>query len=204
MYITGDRVAFKNCRFLGNQDTIFAAGETARQYFVDCYIEGTTDFIFGPSTAVFQNCTIRAKSNSFITAANTTPGKKFGFVFLNCQIIADSIVSKLYLGRPWRAHAKTAFINSELPAVMAPEGWNNWGNPENEKTVLYAEYQNTGKGADLKKRVPWVKQLSRDEAKFYTPENIFSNEASVPDDNTWIRQIRTKLFEWPTSEKNKG
>src|SRR5688572_6591452 len=103
LFVDADKAVFKNCRFIGNQDTIFAAGENARQYFVDCYIEGTTDFIFGPSTAVFQNCTIRAKSNSYITAASTAQGKKFGYVFLDCRIIADSVVTKLHLGRPWRA-----------------------------------------------------------------------------------------------------
>src|SRR5688572_26069726 len=103
LYVDADKAVFKNCRFLGNQDTIFAAGENARQYFVNCYIEGTTDFIFGPSTAVFQGCTIRAKSNSYITAASTSQGKKFGYVFLDCKVIADSVVTKLHLGRPWRA-----------------------------------------------------------------------------------------------------
>src|SRR6185295_15763210 len=85
LYVDADKAVFKNCRFLGNQDTIFASGENSRQYFVNCYIEGTTDFIFGPSTAIFDSCTIRCKSNSYITAANTTPGKKYGFVFLDCK-----------------------------------------------------------------------------------------------------------------------
>ena len=201
LYVDADKAVFKNCRFLGNQDTIFAAGETARQYFVDCYIEGTTDFIFGPSTAVFQNCTIRAKTNSYITAANTTPGKKFGFVFLDCKIIADSAVSKLYLGRPWRAHAKTAFIRCELPEAIATEGWDNWGNPENEKTVLYAEYKNTGRGADSKKRVTWAKQLTEKEANGYTTAVILSNESLVPNETGWFQQIRTKPFAWPASAK---
>ncbi|RYZ27390.1 MAG: pectinesterase, partial [Chitinophagaceae bacterium] len=92
LYVDADKAVFKNCRFLGNQDTIFAAGESARQYFVDCYIEGTTDFIFGPATAVFQNCTIKAKTNSYITAASTTLGKKFGYVFLDCKILVDTSV----------------------------------------------------------------------------------------------------------------
>src|SRR5258705_2094086 len=84
LYVDADKAVFTNCRFIGNQDTIFAGGETSRQYFTDCYIEGTTDFIFGPATALFQHCTIQCKSNSFITAANTPSNKKFGFVFLDC------------------------------------------------------------------------------------------------------------------------
>src|SRR6185295_11171175 len=90
LYVDADKAAFKNCKFLGNQDTIFTSGENARQLFVNCYIEGTTDFIFGPATAIFKNCTIRAKTNSYITSANITKGKKFGFVFLDCKIITDS------------------------------------------------------------------------------------------------------------------
>jgi pectinesterase len=103
---------------------------------VNCYIEGTTDFIFGPATAVFQNCTIRAKANSYITAANTTKDKKFGFVFLDCKIITDSAVTKLFLGRPWRAYAKTVFYSLPVTKNNCPEGWDNWNNPDNEKTCF--------------------------------------------------------------------
>ena len=201
LYVDADKAVFKNCKFLGNQDTIFCTGENARQLFVDCYIEGTTDFIFGPATAVFQNCTIRAKTDSYITAANTTQGKKFGFVFLDCKIIADSSVIKLALGRPWRAYSRTAFIRCQLPKVIAPAGWNNWGNPENEKTVLYAEYKNTGEGADTKSRAVWSKQLSDKEAKEYTVENILLNaNSTVQDDANWFKQIPLASFDWPTKK----
>ncbi|HUC80149.1 MAG TPA: pectinesterase family protein [Flavisolibacter sp.] len=201
LYVDADKAVFRNCRFLGNQDTIYASGETARQYFVDCYIEGTTDFIFGPSTAVFQSCTIRAKSNSYITAASTTPGKKYGFVFLDCRILADSVVTKLFLGRPWRAQAKTAFINCELPKQIAPEGWHNWGNPENEKTALYAEYKNRGEGAAVAGRVKWAKQLTDKEAKDYSVETIFSATNVATDKEVSWLQIPMQAFVWPSDKK---
>lgn len=202
LYVDADKAVFKNCRFLGNQDTIYASGENSRQLFTDCYIEGTTDFIFGPSTAVFQHCTIKAKTNSFITAANTTPGKKFGFVFLDCKIIADTSVTKVLLGRPWRATSKTVFLSCELPKQIGAEGWNNWGNAENEKTAFYAEYKNTGEGAAIGARVPWSKQLTDKEAKDYSLENIFANcNAPSPKESEWFQQIRTKTFEWPTNSK---
>ena len=202
LYVDADKAVFKNCRFLGNQDTIYAAGENSRQFFLNCYIEGTTDFIFGPSTAIFQNCNIRCKSNSFITAANTPEGKKFGFVFLDCKIVADSVVNKLYLGRPWRAFSKTAFIHCELPKQITPEGWNNWSNPENEKTVYYAEYKNSGEGSDYKNRVAWSKQLTDKEAKEYSVENIFVTANSTnPAESNWFQQIRSKQFEWPSNQK---
>jgi len=198
LYVDADKAVFKNCRFLGNQDTIFATGENARQFFVDCYIEGTTDFIFGPATAVFQNCTIRGKSDSYITAANTPQGKKFGFVFLGCKIITDSSVAKLALGRPWRAYSNVAFIHCQLPKQIASGGWNNWGNPENEKTAFYAEYKNTGEGADTRSRVKWSKQLSDKEAAEYTPGNIFNNcNPTGRQDNSWFLNIESNPFQWP-------
>lgn len=202
LFVDADMAVFKNCRFIGNQDTIYNGGELSRQYFINCFIEGTTDFIFGPATAVFQNCIIRAKSNSYITAANTPEGKKFGFVFLDCKVIADSSVNKLYLGRPWRAFSKTVFIRCELPAAIAAEGWNNWNNPENEKTTFYAEYKNTGGGAVISKRVNWAKQLSDKEAKDYTVENIFSScHPAMVQETDWFSKIRTKPFEWPADKK---
>ncbi len=202
LYVDADKAVFKNCRFLGNQDTIFASGESSRQYFVNCFIEGTTDFIFGPATAIFDSCTICCKTNSFITAANTPQGRKFGFVFLDCKIIADSSVTKMYLGRPWRAFSKTAFIRCELPKQIAPEGWNNWSNIENEKTVCYVEYKNYGEGADSKNRVPWSKQLTDKEAKQYTVENIFTTiNPTSPSETGWFQQIGTKEFVWPSKTK---
>ncbi|MEO5594723.1 MAG: pectinesterase family protein [Chitinophagaceae bacterium] len=201
LYVDADKAVFKNCRFIGNQDTIFASGETSRQYFTDCYIEGTTDFIFGPATALFRHCIIKCKSNSFITAANTPKDKKFGFVFMDCTITVDTGVTKLFLGRPWRGYSNTVFISCVLPKQIAPEGWNNWGNPDNEKTVLYAEYRNTGEGSNTAGRVSWSRQLSDKEAKEYTPDNIFNttNTAAAADAG-WYKNIPSKIFEWPAKK----
>lgn len=173
LHVEGDRAIVKNCRLLGNQDTLYVATENSRQLYQDCYIEGTTDFIFGEATVVFLNCEIKSLKNSYITAASTTPRQKYGFVFINCKLIADPSAEKVYLGRPWRPYSKTVFINTEMGNHILPSGWDNWRNPENEKTVLYAEYKSTGPGADTKSRVGWSKQLSSKEAKQYTLENIF-------------------------------
>jgi pectinesterase len=194
LYVDADKAIFKNCKFLGNQDTIFASGENAKQLFTNCYIEGTTDFIFGPATAVFQNCNIRCKSNSFITAANTPKGKSYGFVFLDCKIVADTNVTILHLGRPWRAFAKTVFIRCDLPKVIVPEGWNNWSNAENEKTVLYAEYKNTGDGSAIDKRVKWSKQLSTKEAQQYNLKTILSS--SKADSNLFYIDKPATIFNY--------
>ncbi|MBB6237034.1 pectinesterase [Pedobacter sp. AK013] len=176
IHVEGDRFIAKNCRFLGNQDTLYAAIENSRQYYQNCYIEGTTDFIFGKATVVFQNCTIKSLSNSYITAASTSAQQKFGFVFINCTLIAEPLVTKAYLGRPWRPYAKTVFINCNLGKHILPEGWNPWKGdkmfPDKERTVFYAEYKNNGDGASPKTRLPWTKQLTDKEAKNYTLKNI--------------------------------
>jgi len=174
MFVDADEAVFKNCKFIGNQDTMYLGGETSKQYFVNCYIEGTTDFFFGPATAVFNNCEILCKSNSYITAPNTTKGKDFGFVFLDCKITTSAEVTKLFLGRPWRAWAKSVFVRCELPEKITPEGWNNWSNVENEKTAYFAEYKSTGLGSKTNERVNWSHQLTKSEAKKYTLKTILS------------------------------
>lgn len=201
LYVDADKALFLNCRFVGNQDTIFTGGEASRQFFKNCYVEGTTDFIFGPATAVFEDCTIKGKSNSYITAASTTEGKSFGYVFLNCTILADADVNKLYLGRPWRAHAKTVFIKCNLPTAIVAAAWDNWRNPENEKTTFYAEYKNTGPGAHISGRVAWSRQLTNKEAARYSLENIFAFcNSNLPGEKDWYLQPE-KAFAWPVAHK---
>lgn len=174
LHVEGDRCVFKNCRFLGNQDTIYTGGDSSRQYFTNCSIEGTTDFIFGAATAVFENCTIHSKKNSYVTAASTPEGKMYGYVFLNCKLTATADATKVYLGRPWRNYAKTVFVNCDLGGHILPEGWHNWSKPDAEKTTLYAEYNSTGKGANTTARVAWSHQLTKKEAQNYTLDKILA------------------------------
>ncbi|MBR1994489.1 MAG: pectin esterase, partial [Alistipes sp.] len=134
-------------------------------YFEQCYIEGTTDFIFGASSALFVDCEIRSKSDSYVTAASTPPGKPCGFTFVRCRLTADEGVTKCYLGRPWRDYAQTVFIDCELGSHILPEGWHNWDKPHAEQTTLYGECGSKGPGANPKKRVAWSKQLTRKEAE---------------------------------------
>ena len=167
-----------NCRFLGNQDTVYTGVENTRLYFKDCYIEGTTDFIFGPSVAWFENCDIKNKINSYITAASTPNGQTYGYIFNNCRITADEGVDKCYLGRPWRPYAYTLFMNCELGKHIRPEGWHNWSNKANEETARYLEYNNRGEGANTSKRCAWSKQLTKKEAAKITPAEVFSTSDS--------------------------
>jgi len=172
LHIEGDRIVFRNCRFLGNQDTIYAGKQQSRQYFENCYIEGTTDFVFGPSTAWFEQCEIYCKKRSYITAANTPQEVQYGFIFNRCSVTLAEGVTDVYLGRPWRAYAMTLFMNCSLPEGIHPKGWHNWGKEENEKTARYLEYNNTGKGAQTNERENWVKVLTDQEALRYTIETV--------------------------------
>ena len=182
VFTDGDFIFFHRCRLIGNQDTLYTYGRYGkdggikRNYFLDCYIEGTTDFIFGPSIAYFENCTLHSKKNSYVTAASTLKGEKYGYVFKKCRLTAAEGIDKCYLGRPWGAYAKTVFIECELGNHILPEGWHDWekpGKPDTKKNSYYAEYKNFGPGAAGKKeRVKWSRQLTEKQAAEYSFEKV--------------------------------
>ena len=184
VFTDGDFLFFHRCRFIGNQDTLYTYGRFGkdggikRNYFLDCYIEGTTDFIFGPSIAYFENCHIHSKKNSYVTAASTLPGQKYGYVFKNCRLTADPGIDKCYLGRPWGAYAKTVFIGCELGPHIVADGWHDWekeGKPDTKKNSYYAEYQNVGPGAKGP-RVTWAHTLTAKQAAEYSFEKVMYQE----------------------------
>ena len=184
VFTDGDFLFFHRCRFLGNQDTLYTYGRYGkdggikRNYFLDCYIEGTTDFIFGPSIAYFENCTIHSKKNSYVTAASTLPGQKYGYVFKNCTLTAAEGIDKCYLGRPWGAYAKTVFIDCWLGDHILAEGWHDWekeGKPDTKKNSYYAEYGSKGPGA-RGPRVKWSYQLKKRELADYSFEKVMFQE----------------------------
>ena len=177
LHTEGDRLLFVNCRFLGNQDTVYTGMPRTRMLFHDCYIEGTTDFIFGPATAWFEHCTIHGKVNSYITAASTPKDVDYGYVFSNCTVTAADSVTSLYLGRPWRDYGYTLFMNCELPGVICPEGWHHW-EQHREQTARYFEYNNRGEGANPANRVGWSRQLTKKEAQQITLDRVFQISSS--------------------------
>lgn len=179
LQVEADQCVFCNIRVLGHQDALYAAGINCRQYYKDCYIEGTTDFIFGSATALFENCTINSKSNSYITAASTPQGYEFGYVFMNCKFTASNGVDSVYLGRPWRKFAKTVIINCELGNHIVPEGWKAWDNADELFSTYYAEYNNSGAGAKTEKRAVWSHQLTPIEAADYQTETILNTRQQI-------------------------
>ncbi|WP_143316014.1 pectinesterase family protein [Clostridium sp. HBUAS56017] len=203
VYVEGDKAKFKNCKLLGNQDTLFTGplppksieGNNfggpmdekprivGRQYYEDCYIEGDIDFIFGSATAVFNRCEIfskdkQSKINGYVSAASTVEGKEFGYVFIDCKLTSDAPKETVYLGRPWRNYAKTVFINCYLGEHICKEGWHSWDKPTAEKEAFYAEYNSYGPGASNETRAPWCHILSEDEVKKYSLSNIFKGNDS--------------------------
>ena len=177
LHTEGDMLTFIGCRFLGHQDTIYTGTAHTRLYFKDCYIEGTTDFIFGPSTAWFEHCDIFCKLNSYITAASTPRDAQYGYIFNHCQVRCAEGVDKVYLGRPWRDYGYTLFMHCDLPRQIRPEGWHHW-QKEREQTARYMEYNNHGEGADASRRVRWSRQLSKKEAERITPQEVFRIQSS--------------------------
>ncbi len=181
LHTEGDRLTFVNCRFLGHQDTIYTGNAKTRLFFSNCYIEGTTDFIFGPSTAWFENCDILCKANSYITAASTPKDATYGYIFNKCRITAAPGVEKVFLGRPWRDYGYTLFMHCQLPREILPEGWHHW-REEAKQTARYMEYDNYGEGAATKGRVNWSRQLTKKEAQAITLERVFSiSDTWTPD-----------------------
>jgi pectinesterase len=168
--VDGDRASFRNCHFLGWQDTILL--NRGRQYFENCYIAGHTDFIFGAATAWFEKCKINCLRDGYITAASTPVDQPFGFVFSNCKITGENSGVKTYLGRPWRIYASTIYLNCEMSGVVRPEGWNDWKKPEAHATARYAEFNSTGAGASPTNRPAWTKQLQKSDVEKITLEKV--------------------------------
>ena len=179
VFVSGNRAVFTRCRFLGYQDTLYTYGKVSRQYYKDCYIEGTVDFIFGSSTAFFDNCEIHSLGRGYLTAASTPEGTDYGYVLYRCRLTAAPGVERTMLGRPWRPYAKTVFVECTMGDHIDPAGWHNWG-VEKEKTAFYAEAGSRtldGKKVDVSRRVKWSRQVSADD---YTIEKVLA-DADRPD-----------------------
>lgn len=187
--VEADRCVFRHCRILGCQDTLYADGSNSRQHFIQCYIEGTTDFIFGQAAALFDSCTIHSKADSYVTAASTPKGQRYGFVFRYCRLTADAGIGAVFLGRPWRDYARTVFLYCEIGAHIRPEGWQNWSGTGRDKTAYYAEFGNTGPGANVEHRVKWSRVLTQRQARRYRLKNILAPYPPVEEKNIiWVSE----------------
>jgi len=201
VYAEGDYLTFKNCSFLGSQDTLFtgplppkviepggftgpkefAPRINSRQLYENCFIRGDIDFIFGSATAYFDHCEIFSQNigeeiNGYVTAPSTPEGQDYGYVFHECRFTSDCPDESVYLGRPWRNYAKAVFLNCEIGPHICKEGFHDWNKSESHNTTFFAEYNSYGPGANPVARAPWVKQLTQNEAQKYSKEQVLSLE----------------------------
>ena len=174
--VESDRAIFKHCRFVGDQDTLFA--NYGRQYYTDSYISGGVDFIFGNATAYFDQSEVHQIRPGYLTAqSRTSATQTTGFVFRAARITADDLGGKsFFLGRPWRAFSRVIFLDSEMPASLSPEGWSAWGRGLEPKDAFYAERGSKGPGAAAHGRVAWSHQLSPTEAMKFTPKAFLAGK----------------------------
>ena len=173
--VVGTRAAFDHVRLRGHQDTLYLQGHDSLAWFGDCEVEGTVDFIFGAGTALFERCTIHSLGNGYVTAAATPQGRPFGLVFRDCTLTAAPGVEQVYLGRPWRDHARVAFLDSTLGGHILPAGWHDWNQPARQATAFFAEAGNSGPGADTPARVPWSHRLDPEQAATYARDAILGD-----------------------------
>jgi pectin methylesterase-like acyl-CoA thioesterase len=186
--VNADRAAFKNCRFLGNQDTMYLKGSgNPRNYFKNCYIDGIIDFIFGSAIALFDSCVINAKtrtgiSSSYVTAPNTPTGQSYGFIFRDARLPDNTGTTAYYLSRPWPSptvtdtRQKTVFLSSRLSGNIQPAGWSVWDGSTVTSNIYYGEYNSryfNGNPVDISARANWSYQLSTADSATYTFANIF-------------------------------
>jgi pectinesterase len=169
LMIHSDRAEFRHCRFLGWQDTLYAA--TGRQYYKDCYIEGHVDFIFGNASAVFDNCEIHSRGDGYLTAQSRTSSElPTGYVFYHSRLTAENQAKGSYLGRPWRPYSRVVYIDCAMDASIRPEGWDNWNDTKNEATAWYGESGSTGPGARAADRAGWSHQLTAAQVAAFQPD----------------------------------
>lgn len=203
VYADGDRLSFENCRFLGNQDTLFtgplppkeiepngfigpkqnAPRINGRHYYKDCYLEGDIDFIFGGATAYFENCTFFSKYtgneiSSYVTAASTPEGQEYGYVMENCRFEGNCPPDNAYLGRPWREFARTVLINCYIGDHICKEGWHDWNKETAHKNAFYAEYGSFGPKGSMESRPDWIYRLKETDLSKYTKKAVLSGTDS--------------------------
>ena len=179
--VRSDRAVFKHCRFLGDQDTLFA--DYGRQYYVDSFVAGGVDFIFGNATAVFDHSTISEIRNGQITAqSRTAETQTTGYVITNSKITHDPLPAApgkqpavgFGLGRPWRLYSRVVVMHTELPEDLNAAGWSAWGRDDATPQAFYAEYENSGPGWRPKERVAWSHQLTAKEAAAFEPKRFLA------------------------------
>lgn len=191
LHVSSDHAVIYNCSIIGYQDSLYA--KVNRQFYKDCDIIGTIDFIFGAAAAVFQNCNLLFRKpehkqyNVILANGRSHPEQNSGFSVLNCKIKeteelgGDGGSCDSYLGRPWKQYSRSVVIESEIGDVVAREGWQMWPDADYSKTLYFAEYGNVGGGASISGRVRWkgFHVIESDEAEEFTVANFISGKSWI-------------------------
>lgn len=192
--VSGDNAIFYNCHIDAYQDTLYA--HAYRQFYRDCVISGTIDFIFGDASAAFQNCKMVVRKpmdnqGCMVTAQGRKDRRGIGAIVLqNCKITAepDFLAVKpalpAYLGRPWKEYSRTIIMQSDIDGFIAPEGWSPWAGTWGLDTCYYGEYQNRGPGSNTANRVTWkgIQKITPQIAESFTPGQYLQGDS-------WIKPV---------------
>ncbi|XP_019092752.1 PREDICTED: probable pectinesterase/pectinesterase inhibitor 25 [Camelina sativa] len=184
--------SFYRCSFEGYRDTLYV--HSMRQFYRECDIYGTVDFIFGNAAAIFQDCNIyarkpMAKQKNAITAhGRVDPNQNTGISIINCTIkaapdlAAEPNSAMTFLGRPWKPYARTVFMQSYISDIVQPVGWLEWNGTTGLDTIYYGEYSNFGPGANTNQRVQWLGYniLNLAEAMNFTVYNFTMGDTWLP------------------------
>jgi len=187
-----DLSVFYRCSFEGYQDTLYVYSD--RQFYRECDIYGTVDFIFGNAAVVFQNCNIYARNppnkvNTITAQGRTDPNQNTGISIHNSRVTAASDLNpvqssvKTYLGRPWKQYSRTVFMKTYLDSLINGEGWMEWSGDFALNTLYYGEYMNTGPGSSTANRVKWLGYhviTSASEASKFTVGNFIAGNSWLP------------------------
>ncbi|XP_061363160.1 pectinesterase 2-like [Gastrolobium bilobum] len=187
-----DLSVFYRCSIEGYQDTLYVHSE--RQFYRECDIYGTVDFIFGNAAVVFQNCNLFARNppnkvNTITAQGRTDPNQNTGISIHNCRVTAASDLKlvqssvKTYLGRPWQQYSRTVFMKTSLDSLINPAGWLEWSGNFALNTLYYGEYMNTGPGSSTTNRVKWSGYhviTSASEASKFTVANFIAGNSWLP------------------------
>ena len=223
IYTKADTIAFKNCAFLGYQDTHYA--DNGRQYFLDCTIKGDVDFIFGNAAAIFDHCTIISsnRKGGYVTAPSealyNSGSVLHGFLFRECEIVPEDGLAdnSCYLGRPWGDYASTVYLNCRIGSHIKSSGWSVWTtDPSNDdfnnhESAVFAEYNSkdaSGNSLDISNRVSWSRQLNSEDTSGYSVETFFSgwtpyHKTTAPASPENI-SFNGTTFQWTAVENARG
>lgn len=188
--VASDQAIIYRCKISGHQDTLYA--QSLRQFYRECDISGTIDFIFGNAVTVIQSSNILLQkpkgSNVIMASGRTDPGQNTGISIHRSRIVPGSELAsmkhscKSYLGRPWKAYARSVVMLTYIDDSIESRGWLEWSGSKYLSSLYYGEYLNTGSGSLTSGRVKWsgYHVMSENDAEKFTVGNFIGGDTWIP------------------------